>query len=1130
MHRRIEPIILSLLLIVLWVSLIYPAAQDNIIGTYIGTLTIPNARTGVGEPKEIQYRLEIRKDNVLFLSSLCEWEIKREESPPQPPRVIMSPIWHTASSGEKFALNPFKAYIEGETLKDIDTGETLTKAPGAQLIRRIRWAKPVISPKGSYHEMQESSLWSRYTVKGERGIIEFNEDETGFIGGYGRWEIKGDILTFTVVSPRETLSMKAKWSGNILRVNEIAGEKTTLEFIKQKTEKLIVTTKVDLVKREGYIGTYIYDYKEHPELSQLSYHHIYILEIKEDGSYRLTQGTITSDPKRQHLWTPQVQSGNWKIITKKELETEMRQLGMPREMVEAELRKAQEKILFSPPLPVKPAPIYGIDLFINRGSKLITTPSTVEFFPDTANIIFAKKTKEEIEKYRRLIESTRKVEEAEKPEFAGYVKKVKNLAFFLDSVYGEIYEEIIKGPEESCKDYEEEAAKLLVYYLLGEHSGKQLALQIITDLAITAVLRSAFIRYVEEELAKLTAKTVLEVIKDKVRQVANEQSFSLKKGKIEIEGLVTYLPYEPKVYKYIDQGEAIVVFRCSKPTSFQEIKEILRSGLLKVKKGSQIDRKLNQLPDNGNVRPFELIIRGKVSGTLYQKGEVWVETIKGPTVNFFERGEKIRDTKKVAKEEVEALIQALKDPNLDVRMKATNKLGQLRDPRAVEPLIAILLDTFWATEAKARGEKYRSQESQKEVSDEEKLLLLGAWIYSIQQAQKESAVRAEAAYALGKIKDPRAVEPLILVIKDDKYYKHYYEAIEAAIRALGEIGDPRAIEPLLSVIAEGKSSSAPAALKKFGAQAVKSLIAAFKAVVKEDGGDDLRRSEGRRRSKGQRFLEIIQGIEDLDAVEPLIEALNDEHWEIRETAVRTLGKLKATRAVEPLINALGDNHSFVRSDARWALNNITGKDFGYNQEKWKRYWRETIDPPKLVDSSFLLGKWVPEHGEKVLGNYVSTLEFKKDGTLISTMTTNGKWETKGTDQIVLSHGSQFFFGSPAIETYQINGNTLKDSLGNVLMKDKNAKVIMQTMRGRIWDGYVSDIEGMKREVKLKDYGNFLSTIYISERWEINGKVVKVYTLKGKEGPWFYEIKGEKIEAKLKDRPDMSFALFVRAPM
>ena len=57
--------------------------------------------------------------------------------------------------------------------------------------------------------------------------------------------------------------------------------------------------------------------------------------------------------------------------------------------------------------------------------------------------------------------------------------------------------------------------------------------------------------------------------------------------------------------------------------------------------------------------------------------------------------------------------------------------------------------------------------------------------------EKDVQVRREAAYTLGKIGTPSAVDPLIKALEDpDNYVRRQ------AADALGNIGDPKAVEPL----------------------------------------------------------------------------------------------------------------------------------------------------------------------------------------------------------------------------------------------------------------------------------------------------------------------------------------------
>jgi HEAT repeat protein len=105
-----------------------------------------------------------------------------------------------------------------------------------------------------------------------------------------------------------------------------------------------------------------------------------------------------------------------------------------------------------------------------------------------------------------------------------------------------------------------------------------------------------------------------------------------------------------------------------------------------------------------------------------------------------------------AKLAVPHLLAALTDPDRTVRADAAQALGQIGDPQAVAPLIAIIEDR-----------------------DED-------W-----------GVRTKAAEALGKLRDRRATGPLVAALADMVSHVRLMAAV-----ALGEIGDPAAEAALAS--------------------------------------------------------------------------------------------------------------------------------------------------------------------------------------------------------------------------------------------------------------------------------------------------------------------------------------------
>ena len=90
-------------------------------------------------------------------------------------------------------------------------------------------------------------------------------------------------------------------------------------------------------------------------------------------------------------------------------------------------------------------------------------------------------------------------------------------------------------------------------------------------------------------------------------------------------------------------------------------------------------------------------------------------------------------------------------------------------------------------------------------------------------------VREDSAKALGELKDPLAVEPLIAVavLKDHDYSLYGLRII--AVKALGNIGDSRAVETLISLLYEsGISSVVEDELEKIGGPNVEEALAKYK--------------------------------------------------------------------------------------------------------------------------------------------------------------------------------------------------------------------------------------------------------------------------------------------------------------
>ncbi len=203
------------------------------------------------------------------------------------------------------------------------------------------------------------------------------------------------------------------------------------------------------------------------------------------------------------------------------------------------------------------------------------------------------------------------------------------------------------------------------------------------------------------------------------------------------------------------------------------------------------------------------------------------------------------------------------------------------------------------------------------------------------------AVREHAAEALGTIGDKKAVKPLIRALKDSDEDVRW-----KAANALGNIGDPAAVEPMIDslndeswnvrknvAIALGKIGDEKAFnallktmddkdwhVRKYAAVAIGKIgnEMAIDPLVKALNDED----------KDVRWKSIIAlGEIGKPAVVPLLKAFKNDDWEVRGRAAEVLGKIGDERAVEPLIHALNNkmdkNHNkYVRGRIIEALGKI----------------------------------------------------------------------------------------------------------------------------------------------------------------------------------------------------------------
>jgi bilin biosynthesis protein len=153
---------------------------------------------------------------------------------------------------------------------------------------------------------------------------------------------------------------------------------------------------------------------------------------------------------------------------------------------------------------------------------------------------------------------------------------------------------------------------------------------------------------------------------------------------------------------------------------------------------------------------------------------------------------------------------------------------------------------------------------------------------------------------------PSIVDQLIVALKKGNHLMRI-----SITGVLGEIGDPKAIEPLFCIIKEDVLPSlrvaATTALSKMGATAIEPL-----SVKLKDSSLLVRRAA----------TQALGEIGDVSAIGPLITALADVEKVVRRAAVGALVKIDSPHVVTPLIDALKDDSDYVRKAAAMALSVI----------------------------------------------------------------------------------------------------------------------------------------------------------------------------------------------------------------
>lgn len=212
---------------------------------------------------------------------------------------------------------------------------------------------------------------------------------------------------------------------------------------------------------------------------------------------------------------------------------------------------------------------------------------------------------------------------------------------------------------------------------------------------------------------------------------------------------------------------------------------------------------------------------------------------------------------------VDALIEALDDPDAEVRGMACWALGEIKDPRTIEPLARRLGD----------GDVY---------------------------------VREMALLALGEIENPRALPYLVVQLTAPQP-----ELRAAALWALGEIRTRDALDAVVRGLGDGDAAVRSKAAAILGEKRYRAALPALTERLGDPSPE----------VRTQAALALGR-LRDPAALAALLETTADAEPRVRRAAAVALGLIGDARAVDRLIRVLRDPDADVRSAAVWALDEV----------------------------------------------------------------------------------------------------------------------------------------------------------------------------------------------------------------
>jgi HEAT repeat protein len=325
---------------------------------------------------------------------------------------------------------------------------------------------------------------------------------------------------------------------------------------------------------------------------------------------------------------------------------------------------------------------------------------------------------------------------------------------------------------------------------------------------------------------------------------------------------------------------------------------------------------------------------------LHEGEKLWIEGreidhIRSKAVEAIEKGDQPRATKldqqadvreaalETARAALHERVQAVRDSLVlkgEKRAPMPSTTGAGRGKRALTPAEIEAIKTY-RTFARNKNPVVRAAAVEDLGSIDS-----AAMVEVILEAANDLDRRVvdAAGRALGMMKSTEALQALRVGLGASK------ERVRlAALLGFARVRTPHppAVPRLVELLAKGNEETRRAAIQALENQRDLAATAALVAALQD-------------KRPGLRVMaaKALGHLEAAPAVPALVAALAAADWPLRKAAAEALGRIRAKESIEPLLARLAQEEGLQKEVIQKALVAITGQDFRYRVDNWRRWW------------------------------------------------------------------------------------------------------------------------------------------------------------------------------------------------